>query len=208
MISEKPIDRRRAGEAARAAALALLPKTKRCGKCQRELPRTNDHYDADASKPDGFRQWCKMCRKGKREAVRAREIEKAVGNADLSLLLKQAVVRADAELLKHIGVHPDGGPTMPHTMQALESFMSMFGGLHGFTTYYMAQLIAADPGGTVKQKMLSEITSLIKECSDDAKVGKPPEMMTDDEFEAEVQKRQDRMKRVEAIVTEVVPHAG
>lgn len=150
-----------------------LSDTKRCtGPCQQMLARAE--FDADESKADGLRSWCKQCRKKKAEVKEQQEIIEIVQNIEAPVLATLSEVQT-------------GGTNLPHRVEALERIISLLGGLNGFAAFYVSQIIAAPPGGVVRERMLNRVLSAIELSSDDAKVSKPRHLMSDEELDARFQ---------------------
>jgi hypothetical protein len=153
------------------------------GPCQGCKPE--DEFDRDDSKPDGLRTWCRQCRKERRDAVE----DEAEGDA-----IRKMILSMDHTVLARLSeVNSDGGTNLPHQVQALECILQRLGGVEGFATYYVAQLIGSPVGGGIREKMLSKIWSAIQSCSDDGKVEKPRDAMSDEELLAITSARMKRM---------------
>lgn len=171
--------------------VATLPAKLCRGPCQ--MSKVLDQFDKDRSKPDGHKDWCKECRK-KRD-VRAGEDA-----------ITQAIMDLDDELLARVAGSPTGGTNLPHQVQAMEAILARLGGVEGLATYAVANMLAAPPGSQMREKFLSKIISLIQTCSDDGKVSKPRDLMSDEELK---QMTEARMKRLGLIVEAVdVREAG
>jgi hypothetical protein len=165
------------------AERGLNPDLRQCtGPCQQRL--TKDRFDKDASKADGLKAWCKECRRNKREAERDKQISQVLGDLDAATLVQLASA-------------PSGGSALPHQVQALEAVMQLFGGVNGFANMYVANILAAPPGSQARQRALDKVWTAIQMCSDDAKVSKPREQMTDEELD---QVTRERMKRMGIVI--------
>ncbi len=150
------------------------------GPCQRELEL--EDFDRDSSKPDGYKAWCKDCRKVDQRSEAKSDIDKAIENLDAKALL----------LIKGAA----GGTNLPHQTEALEKIVEILGGVGGFAAYYVGNIVAADPGSVTRERMLNKILSAIQLCSDDAKVQKPRHLMSDEEL------RERSIKLLEGTVRE------
>lgn len=156
------------------------PGYKFCGgPCQRE--KSVAEFAKDSTNDDGLQRWCKECRKARSLAKKKNLLDGCIEKLDEKLLL--AVAQAGR-----------GGTTLPHQVQALEVFLQMMGGINGFMAYYAANLHATRPGSDARTKILNKILSVIQDCSDDAKVSKPRHLMSDEELEASVNERLNKLK--------------
>lgn len=158
---------------------------KQCGHCQERLPLDDEHFDRDSSRPDGYRSWCKKCRSERKQA----EVEHNTKDA-----LQQLMERMDANVLATLSGAPTGGTNLPHQVQSLEQIVSLLGGVRGFAMQFVACLQAAPPGSAVRASMLKKVMEAIQLCSDDAKVSKPRELMSDEELAASVEQRIKRLR--------------
>lgn len=152
---------------------------KQCrGPCHKVL--AFEEFDRDESKPDKYKAWCKECRKARREAKTKSSLDETLAKIDDNLL---AALR-DSQ---------PGGTNIPHQVQALEEIMSLLGGASGFAMYYTGTMLAAPPGSQTRERMLNKLLALVQSCSDDGKVSKPRELMTDEELEASIKQRAQRL---------------
>lgn len=148
--------------------------SKQCGgPCQKWLPF--EYFDRDTSKPDGFRAWCKACRKAKREAAAKAAEEKEIVHV---------VQEIEAPILATLSDNNRGGTNLPHESQMLERVIDMLGGVDGLAAFYVAQILAAPPGSVIRERMLNRVWSAIEHLSDESKTTKPIHQMTDKELEA------------------------
>lgn len=139
-----------------------------------------DEFDADNSKPDGKKTWCKHCRaeqEEKKKDIQTRES------------LTKLFDKMDASVLLSMGDEYGGGTNIPHQVQGLEVVIELMGGIRGFAMQYVAHMLATPPGSAMRQKALDKIWQLIMQCSDEGKVSKPRELMSDEELEADLNKR-------------------
>ena len=151
------------------------PETKVCtGPCQQTLDR--DEFDVDQSKSDGLRSWCKQCRKNKEAAVEMDQIATTVQNIE-------------APILATLGQAQSGGTNIPHQLQVIEGIVSLMGGVDGFVAFYVAQIMAAPPGGVIRERMLNTIWRAVQLTSDDARVQKPRHLQSDEELESQLNNR-------------------
>lgn len=166
-----------------------------CGKCQKELPKNRDFFDRDEGKEDGFKNWCKTCRKERRDLAKAKEASELIETLSKSVLANLA----DAK---------PGGTTIPHVAEIYQNVMALLGGVQGYSMLLAANLIAAPPGGQVRQRTLSDIAKMGMAVSDSNKVSMPSELMSDEDLEAELKRREERMKILPGTFTEVIDEEG
>lgn len=145
-------------------------ETKHCPKCNLSL--LVEDFDVDASKPDGRKSHCKTCR--------SLEPKKLI--ADTNRALSEFLQRMDAGVLANLSGSEPGGTLVPHRVQFLEEVLALLGGVRGLAMQYVANMQAANPGSAIKQRMLDKLVQAIHLSSDDGKVSKPREMMTDEEL--------------------------
>jgi hypothetical protein len=150
--------------------------SKQCGgPCQKWLP--SEYFDKDSSKPDGYRLWCKSCRKAKRDAAAQAAEEKEIVNV---------VQEIEAPILATLSDGNRGGTNLPHESQMLERVIELLGGVDGLAAFYVAQILAAPPGSVIRERMLNRVWSAIEHLSDESKTAKPIHQMTDKELEAKL----------------------
>jgi hypothetical protein len=148
-----------------------------CGHCCLEKPANDDHFDVDQSKPDGFRNWCKECRKKR---------------ADLKRLKNAADVieTLDKELLRNLTKSKNGGSNVPHIAQLCEAIVHILGGHQGVAQHWASNMIAAKPGSQTRERMLTGLIKQLAVLSDSNKVSMPAELMSDEDLEAEIARRE------------------
>lgn len=144
------------------------------GPCQQMLNR--EEFDADSSKSDGLRSWCKQCRKKKEISNEFEQIAKVVQSIE-------------APILATLGSAQSGGTNIPHQLQVIEGIVGLMGGIDGFVAFYVAQIMAAPPGSQIRERMLNTIWRAIQLTSDDARVQKPRHLQSDEELEAQLNTR-------------------
>lgn len=155
------------------------PDIKFCeGPCQTEKPI--EEFDLDSSKRDGYKAWCKDCRKERRQESASEAVQLAVEHLDSNAL---AALRE---------MQPGGG-NMPPPVIAIERILQLLGGVNGFAMFYVGNMLAAQPGGQVRQRMLEKILVAIQTNAADPRVSKPRHLMSDEELEAEKQERLTRL---------------
>lgn len=165
--------------------LAKTPTgTKVCGKCQKELPKNSDFFDKDQSKDDGFKKWCKSCRKERREV------------ADMQQKIS-LVETLDSAVLKNLVDARPGGSITPHQLEFYQCINALFGGVQGAAMHWMATFVASKPGSQTRERLLGQYAKLMQSCSADSKVSPPAEMMTDEELQAAINRDEERIRRNE-----------
>lgn len=181
----------REGNDARKAIRVRPEGVKLCeGPCHRELPANKDHFDRDASKNYALRAWCKQCRKERREALKLKQSAEYLDTLDKTLI--QNIVNARP-----------GGSTLPHQAELYQILMTMMGGVQGWGMHWMAQFTAAPPGSQTRERMLGQMQKLAMANSDSNKVQMPAELMSDEDLESEIKKRDERMRVIPVEIRDV-----
>ena len=160
---------------------AELVAMKVCSRCNNNL--LIEDFDVDQTKVDGRKSVCKTCRSldSRQEVV------------DTNVKLKEFLMRMDVGVLDNLAASDPGGTNVPHRIQFLEETIALIGGVRGLAMMYVANLQASNVGSAQKQRMLDKLVTLISDCSDDGKVSKPREMMSDEELEAAAMQRAIRI---------------
>jgi len=161
-----------------------------CGHCQKEFPRNSDWFDRDGTKEDGFKNWCKQCRAEKRQQKELAEAADTIKKMDLAVLGNLAQAKP-------------GGTTIPHAAEIYQNVMALMGGVQGYAMRLVGELLAAPPGGQIRQRYMTQIDKMAVAVSDSNKVSMPAEMMSDEDLETELAKREARMKIVPGTFTDV-----
>lgn len=167
------------------------PGMKMCGKCRKELPKNRDFFDRDNSKEDGFKSWCKQCRKERHELAQAKHAAELMKQLDMAVVLNLAQAKP-------------GGTCVPHATEIYQSVMAIMGGVQGFAMHWAGTYTAAQPGSQTRERMLGGMLKLSQAVSDSNKVQMPAEMLTDEDLNEEVKRREERMKVIPAEFTEIV----
>ncbi len=171
-------------------SLAKPPEgMKCCGKCNNEYPKTADWFDKDSSKSDGFKNWCKKCREEQRKMAR---LENA---ADVLETLNKSLIAS-------ITTQSPGGTNIPHQAEMYQVLMSMMGGVQGWAMHWLAQYTAAPPGSQTRERMLGQMQKMAAAVSDSNKVQMPADLMSDEDLDAEIKKREERMRVIPATFTD------
>lgn len=162
------------------------PGMKQCGKCGIEKPMNADHFDKDSSKYSGFKTWCKACRAEKKQALKLEGVAAVLQSMD------QSVVKSLAESAA-------GGTNIPHAAEIYQHIMAHLGGVQGFAMHFAGNIIAAQPGGQIRERMLTNLMKLGQAVSDDNKVAMPFELMSTEDLNKELERREGNMRIVNLI---------
>jgi hypothetical protein len=160
-----------------------------CGRCLKELPQNDDWFDRDATKADGFKNWCKQCRQERNELAKLTEAAEIVKTLDKAMI----ATLTDSQ---------PGGTTVPHQAEMYQVLMSMMGGVQGWGMHWMAQYISAPAGGQSRERMMGQIQKMAAAVSDSNKVSMPAELMSDEDLEIELKKREERMRVIPTTFTD------
>ena len=160
-----------------------------CTRCNHEYPATDEHYDVDNSKPDGFKTHCKKCRNDRLKDMR---LERAAG----------VLETLDKSMMEALTQARPGGSNVPHQAEMYQVLMSMMGGVQGWGMHWMAQYLASAPGSQTRERMLGQMQKMAAAVSDSNKVAMPAEMMSDEDLDIELRKREDRMRVIHAEFTD------
>lgn len=167
-----------------------LPQLKFCGgPCQKQKPI--EAFARQSDKPDGRKPWCKQCLKERKLAQKKKQLD-------------YALEHIDERALATLSQAKPGGTNLPHQVQALESIMSLIGGVQGFALLFAANMAATNPGSETRSRILNKVLSAIQLCSDDAKVAKPRHLMSDEELDAAINERMNRLRIHQVIEPESV----
>lgn len=151
-------------------SLPAQADVKRCaGDCGMELPKTASYFDRDNQTTDGFKKICKQCRseqRRKKEDVDVAEAVKKIDRASLILLEKSA----------------RSGSDVPHMAELYQRLMEVFNGPSGFSQHFMAQYLAAEAGGSTRQKMLDAMIRMSQKVSESGAAQKSLEDLTDEDL--------------------------
>lgn len=165
------------------------------GPCMLDLPLTEEHWDRDSSRADGFRHVCKKCRALARQLKKGRSIEDAIKRLDRTA--KRALQMAE-----------NGGNDVPHMAETLEHIVRLLGGVQGLARHYVANMLASAPGSQTRERMLSQILKLNVMVTQEGATTLPSEM-TNEDLERELERREIKLRVINAKVTDVtIPEAG
>jgi hypothetical protein len=166
-----------------------------CGHCQKELPKNTDWFDRDQSKEDGFKNWCKACRKERRELARLQEAASIIDTLDKVVVANLANARP-------------GGSDTPHQLEFFQYATMILGGVQGAVQFWAANMIAAKPGSQTRERAMGQYLKLMESCSGDGKVSPPPELMSEEDLKAAIARDEERMRRNEQWMKDNPPFNG
>jgi hypothetical protein len=147
-----------------------MAETRQCDKCSRVLPLDKKHFP---HVPGGSHSFQKVCKKCKLRIRRDKHLDKLEGKA-----VDQFIARSIS-----------GGSNIPHTAELLESLMSYFGGANGFASIVLKQYFESPPGGRIRNSIIEMVTRLAAKNTEQGGAKKPIQMYSEDELEAEINKR-------------------
>jgi len=157
-----------------AAKKGIASTQKQClGPCHEILPRSEQYFDRSARRRDGFKTWCKRCLTARKKGI-------------LDRVLSDSLQKLDTGILASVLRGEQGGPNVPHITQVIEMVMAHLGGVRGFATYYIANLLAAPPGSQTRERMLNKLMAMVQAASSDERVNKPRELESEEELQARV----------------------
>ena len=141
-----------------------------CFKCGEELPATEQYWAKDATKADGWRGECKVCR------AEARKVAD-----DRAVLAK--VEQMDVAAMKLIDNLTRGGSDVPHMVELYQRLMEAFDGVGGFAQHYMANYLCAKPGSSIREKMMATIIRMGTQASEQGLTQVPLDLLQDEDLQ-------------------------
>lgn len=148
----------------------IKSRHRQCEDCKILLPVEKKYFGRVPGTQDTYKFICKKCERIRRNAAKVTAIEtKAVD----SFLDKVTL----------------GGSRVPHSAELLESLMGYFGGVNGFAAMMMKQYFEAKPGSRLRNSILESIVRLTVKNTDQGGARKPVTLYSDEELEAEINKR-------------------
>lgn len=148
---------------------------KYCTNCG-EDKEIDGSFDKDTTKPDGYRDVCKKCRK----TLRTQAAERSKLTAQFAEMEK--------ENLQTLSTLTTGGALNPHCSEMLESLMEPFGGQRGYSKHLWAEYMRAPPGGQLRFKYMQMIMELCKQVSKLDLAERRLDMLDDDDVIKEMKK--------------------
>jgi hypothetical protein len=122
---------------------ALVPATRICRRCRRDLPLDPEHFHRHARHKHGFREVCKSCRSWTRKNAR----RETYGKAEKTLVLRYARdIRAGANLPSHERLH-----------YVLSQYL---GGTEGIASSFAHHLEVAKPGSRLAVALLRTVIDM------------------------------------------------
>lgn len=137
-----------------------------CTECGKKKPWTRAHFPF-AKGTKNLQLCCRACR-SKRATQR------------------KLAAMEDAALKLFISKSGNGGNTIPHSAEMLESVVTLFGGANGLATAMLKQYYDAAPGGRIRSQMLEMITRLTLKNTEMGGAKKPLELYSQEELEEEM----------------------
>jgi hypothetical protein len=147
--------------------------TKRCNKCQKELPAHAFHVAADGRR----HSQCKACRSEGERKRRKRSKDERLDRIEAN------AVDAFCQVARL------GGSNVPHSAELVETIMEYMGGVAGFSNLFMKQYYDSPPGGAHRTRMLETIARLVTNNTAMGGAKKPMSHWTEDELEDELRQR-------------------
>ena len=129
----------------------------------------------------GLTKWCNGCRQERQAGRAIKRQEKTLDDIEKAAL--QVFTRGAAT----------GGENVPHVSELLERTIQLFGGSNGFASAIVKQFFDAAPGSATRTKLLETITKLTVNVSEQGASKKPLELWTDEELEAELDQRLEKI---------------
>lgn len=150
-----------------------------CNVCGNTFPLDKQHFrwrkDYEA-----FTSECLNCRaKQRREskdkaALKREETLREIEEGGVDLFLKAA---------------SRGGSNIPHTAEVIERIFQYFGGTGGMAAVMVKQYWDSPPGSSARNRLLETICRMVTKNVDSGGAKKPLSLWTEDELEAELDKR-------------------
>jgi hypothetical protein len=160
------------------------------GPCQTELPLDEEHWDRDASRASGFRAYCKGCR------AEARKLKR-------QMTVDQRVQLLDKAAMREIGRMANGGTDIPHAAELFQAIVRLMGGVQGVSKHYVSNMLSAPAGSQTRERMLTQVVKLGQFVTQEGAADTPPELMSDEDLKRELEKREVRLKYIEAEIDPV-----
>lgn len=150
--------------------MIATPKDKQCIVCQHVKSLTEKNFRRYGGK-DG--DWKTVCRSCEGKAQRQRKLDKIEKKAVAHMLDAAAI----------------GGANIPHTAEMLEAILHYFGGTNGFASLLLKQYFESPPGSRIRTSVLEMIVRLASKNTEQGGAKKPIQLYSEDELEAEIDKR-------------------
>jgi len=148
-----------------------------CSKCGRSLPLTEQHWYRDNRRQNGFKRICKSCFNGQQEALRDRSLEDRIACLDAKMI---------ARLERMVAIEQPG---IPHLAKFFETAVRACGGVDGLVQHMMAGMLMSKAGGETRRKYVQMIWEASQKLSEMGLAKVPVDLLSDEDLEAEIQKR-------------------
>ena len=133
-------------------SMAEKPGKKWCTSCGIQKD-TEENFDRDAQRADGFRDTCRDCRAEQRIQAKLERDENANS---------QRIQEMEQQNLEALDSLSSGGAFNPHSEELAEALMIPFGGVNGFAKNIYATYLCAPPGSARRVKILDMVVKLIQ----------------------------------------------
>jgi hypothetical protein len=147
--------------------------TKRCTKCQKDLPAHAYHVAADGRR----HSMCKTCR-SERERKRRKK-----GKDERLDRIEADAVDAFCQVARM------GGSNVPHSAELVETILEYMGGVAGFSNLFMKQYYDSPPGGAHRTRMLETMVRLVTNNTAMGGAKKPLSHWSEEELDDELRQR-------------------
>lgn len=150
------------------------------GPCATIYPTTEEHFDRDSTRGDGFKAICKQCRSKERALIRSDEV-------------LERIKRVDKLAMRVLDESAAPGSMVPHTAELYESLISAFGGVGGFTQHCVGNYLMMAPGSHGRSTFLRDVLKLGMNVTDSGKADIPIDLLTDEDLD---RLQNERLKRL------------
>jgi len=141
-----------------------------CEICQQALVLSPKNFKRTPGTQHTYQRICIPCNKLARQRKKLAKIESGA----LDSFMERAA---------------NGGATVPHTAELLESILTMFGGTNGFASMMLKQFFDAPPGSRMRTSIMEMILRLATKNTEQGGAKKPVTLMSDEELEEAINDR-------------------
>ena len=169
---------------------------KKCRTCGESFPNDREHFYYKAKR--GLSSVCLVCHRARRERQKQRE----------KVRHEQALQRVEAAGLDvYAALARQGGSNIPHSAELVEKITEYFGGVSGLAAILVKQYYDSKAGSSTRNKLLETIVRLIQGNVDQGGARKPIELWTEEELEAELNKRFEMAVLAQKRIINAAPQA-
>lgn len=154
--------------------------TKTCLRCHKPQPNTNKYFVESLDDKSQLTDVCLTCSKRKKKNLREKLNKHAT---NLAAKLEQFSL----EYMQNSCINDPNN--LPHSAELVESIYRAFGGVDGFSKILAMHFWQADPGKAQRTRVLQAVIALTTQNVDQGGAKKPLDLWTEEEIEAEYQKR-------------------